>query len=147
MSFTFQSLSFAPLGREGIFPGTIWCGAGNLAYSRDDLGIFPGPDRCCRNHDQCPLKLQPFQRRFGLFNARLHTVSHCACDEVRYCSVRTERKLICLYVVHQDTTLYSHRIYFCCGLNVCFDRSGHSTNLFIYNVGLNFIIFYVCLAA
>lgn len=72
--------SRAPLGPGGLFPGTLWCGAGNSATHPDQLGIFPATDRCCRAHDQCPVKIHPFQTRFGLFNSRLHTVSHCTCD-------------------------------------------------------------------
>ena len=64
-----------------IFPGTMWCGAGNLAESENILGIFQGPDHCCRAHDLCPFKIHPFKSRFGIFNARPHTAMHCSCDE------------------------------------------------------------------
>jgi hypothetical protein len=33
------------LGFAGIFPGTLWCGDGNIADEKSSLGIFPGSDR------------------------------------------------------------------------------------------------------
>ncbi len=33
------------LGFAGIFPGTLWCGDGNIADEKSSLGIFPGTDR------------------------------------------------------------------------------------------------------
>jgi hypothetical protein len=33
------------LGTAGIFPGTLWCGAGNIAEEKSSLGIFSGSDR------------------------------------------------------------------------------------------------------
>ncbi len=33
------------LGFAGIFPGTLWCGDGNIADDKSSLGIFPGADR------------------------------------------------------------------------------------------------------
>ena len=33
------------LGFAGIFPGTLWCGDGNIAEDKSSLGIFPGADR------------------------------------------------------------------------------------------------------
>lgn len=71
----------ALLGSMGLFPGTLWCGFGNSANHSDQLGIFPTTDRCCRAHDQCPLVIEPFKTRFGLFNFRLYSVSECNCDQ------------------------------------------------------------------
>ncbi|CAB4054773.1 PLA2G [Lepeophtheirus salmonis] len=66
----------------GIFPGTYcWCGLGNSAPDKARLGISPFVDRCCRIHDQCPLWILKLESRYGLFNSRFHTVSHCHCDE------------------------------------------------------------------
>jgi len=70
------------LGHYGIFPGTYWCGAGNVAQNKTSLGIFSGSDRCCRDHDMCPYKIRKLSYNYGLYNGRLHTLLHCACDEV-----------------------------------------------------------------
>ena len=64
-----------------IFPGTNFCGAGNIATNPENLGIFPGVDFCCRAHDFCPLKLSKFGLAFGLFNPRPFPAMHCGCDE------------------------------------------------------------------
>ncbi|NXT60506.1 PA2G3 phospholipase, partial [Chaetops frenatus] len=43
-------------------------------------GLFRGPDRCCREHDQCWAQITALQFSYGIRNYRLHTVSHCDCD-------------------------------------------------------------------
>ncbi|NXX60532.1 PA2G3 phospholipase, partial [Scopus umbretta] len=43
-------------------------------------GLFRGPDRCCREHDQCSAQITALQFNYGIRNYRLHTVSHCDCD-------------------------------------------------------------------
>ncbi|CAH2101451.1 unnamed protein product [Euphydryas editha] len=63
-----------------IMPGTKWCGAGQLAESYNELGSDMDEDRCCRDHDNCRLNIGAFTRRFGLFNFRPFTISHCKCD-------------------------------------------------------------------
>ncbi|KAJ7415350.1 phospholipase A2 group III [Willisornis vidua] len=42
--------------------------------------LFRGPDRCCREHDQCWAQIAALQFNYGIRNYRLHTVSHCDCD-------------------------------------------------------------------
>uniref|UniRef100_A0A803W4Y5 Phospholipase A2-like central domain-containing protein n=1 Tax=Ficedula albicollis TaxID=59894 RepID=A0A803W4Y5_FICAL len=42
--------------------------------------LFRGPDRCCREHDQCGAQIAALQFNYGIRNYRLHTVSHCDCD-------------------------------------------------------------------
>ncbi|KAL4223517.1 Phospholipase A2 [Mactra antiquata] len=64
-----------------IFPGTKWCGKGDLAKCYDDLGEDQELDMCCRDHDCCPFVIPPFSRKFGVFNYRFHSLLHCDCDQ------------------------------------------------------------------
>ncbi|XP_051490330.1 group 3 secretory phospholipase A2 [Apus apus] len=66
--------------RGWTLPGTLWCGAGDSAGHSGELGLFRGPDRCCREHDQCSAQIAALQFSYGVRNYRLHTVSHCDCD-------------------------------------------------------------------
>ncbi|XP_039717957.1 group 3 secretory phospholipase A2 isoform X2 [Pteropus medius] len=68
-------------GKRGwTMPGTLWCGVGDSAGNSSELGIFHGPDLCCREHDLCPQNISPFQYNYGIRNYRFHTISHCDCD-------------------------------------------------------------------
>ncbi|XP_040272655.1 group 3 secretory phospholipase A2 [Bufo bufo] len=67
--------------RSWIMPGTLWCGAGSTAENFTSLGVFSGVDRCCREHDHCSPQIQTFEFQYGIRNYRLHTVSHCDCDQ------------------------------------------------------------------
>ncbi|XP_071671977.1 LOW QUALITY PROTEIN: group 3 secretory phospholipase A2 [Patagioenas fasciata] len=67
-----------PRRRRGwTLPGTLCCGAGNSAGNASELGLFHGPDRCCRDHDQCSAQITALQLNYGIRNYRLRTVSHC----------------------------------------------------------------------
>ncbi|XP_041059259.1 group 3 secretory phospholipase A2 [Carcharodon carcharias] len=66
--------------RGWTFPGTIWCGAGDSAENFSDLGLFDRTDLCCREHDHCEHKISAFEYNYGMWNYRLHTISHCDCD-------------------------------------------------------------------
>uniref|UniRef100_A0A2A4JUN0 Phospholipase A2 n=1 Tax=Heliothis virescens TaxID=7102 RepID=A0A2A4JUN0_HELVI len=63
-----------------IVPGTKWCGAGHIAAKYGELGHDAAEDRCCRSHDHCRFNIGMFKRRFGYFNYRPYTISHCRCD-------------------------------------------------------------------
>ncbi|CAG5037073.1 unnamed protein product [Parnassius apollo] len=63
-----------------IMPGTKWCGVGQLAERYSELGDDRAEDRCCRAHDNCHVNIGAFRRRFGYFNFRPYTISHCRCD-------------------------------------------------------------------
>jgi len=65
-----------------IYPGTKWCGTGNVAGGMDDLGENAATDKCCRSHDLCPVTISGFERNYGLLNYRFHTLSHCHCDDI-----------------------------------------------------------------
>ncbi|XP_054028784.1 group 3 secretory phospholipase A2-like [Dryobates pubescens] len=66
--------------RGWTLPGTLWCGLGDSAGNSSELGLFRGPDRCCREHDLCSAQIAALQFSYGIRNYRLHTVSHCDCD-------------------------------------------------------------------
>ncbi|KAM4827762.1 group 3 secretory phospholipase A2 [Thomomys bottae] len=66
--------------RGWTVPGTLWCGVGDSATNTSELGIFRGPDFCCREHDRCPHTISPLQYNYGIRNFRFHTISHCDCD-------------------------------------------------------------------
>ncbi|XP_028564296.2 protein PROCA1 [Podarcis muralis] len=66
--------------RGFTYPGTLWCGAGNIAESYEELGAHQETDRCCREHDHCQHVIHPFTYKYGYRNFRWHTISHCDCD-------------------------------------------------------------------
>ncbi|KAJ6657284.1 hypothetical protein lerEdw1_002651 [Lerista edwardsae] len=66
--------------RGFTYPGTLWCGAGNIAESYDQLGAHRETDKCCREHDHCHHVIHPFTYKYGYRNFRWHTISHCDCD-------------------------------------------------------------------
>ncbi|KAJ6656656.1 hypothetical protein lerEdw1_003543 [Lerista edwardsae] len=67
--------------RGWTMPGTLWCGAGDSAGNFSELGVFQGPDVCCREHDQCEAQIPGLGYGYGMRNFRLHTISHCDCDK------------------------------------------------------------------
>lgn len=64
-----------------VMPGTKWCGNDDLASSYSDLDGFVNADACCRKHDNCPINIAGLERKYGLYNSHLITISHCLCDE------------------------------------------------------------------
>uniref|UniRef100_A0A672KCU9 phospholipase A2 n=1 Tax=Sinocyclocheilus grahami TaxID=75366 RepID=A0A672KCU9_SINGR len=62
------------------YPGTLWCGAGNIADHYDQLGEFEETDKCCRVHDHCPYVIHAFSSNYGYTNFKWHPLSHCDCD-------------------------------------------------------------------
>ncbi|KAM3825973.1 group 3 secretory phospholipase A2 [Vipera latastei] len=70
-----------PRSRRGLtVPGTLWCGAGHSAKQPSELGVFQGPDVCCREHDTCDAHISALGFKYGIRNYHLHTISHCNCD-------------------------------------------------------------------
>ncbi|CAH2052359.1 unnamed protein product, partial [Iphiclides podalirius] len=63
-----------------IFPGTKWCGAGNIADGYDDLGPDSETDKCCRQHDYCPDIIPAGETKYNLTNESFFTRLHCSCD-------------------------------------------------------------------
>ncbi|XP_034557173.1 uncharacterized protein proca1 [Notolabrus celidotus] len=66
--------------RGFTYPGTLWCGAGNMADNYDQLGEFAETDSCCRIHDHCPHVIHAFSSKYGYTNFKWHSVCHCDCD-------------------------------------------------------------------
>ncbi|CAH0758774.1 unnamed protein product [Diatraea saccharalis] len=64
-----------------IYPGTKWCGAGNIAENYDDLGSEVETDRCCRAHDNCPDVIAAGETKYNLTNTAFYTRLSCDCDE------------------------------------------------------------------
>lgn len=65
-----------------MIPGTQWCGRGDRATKYTNLGGFGMADACCRKHDtSCPFHVPAFETRYGVFNWRISSMMHCACDE------------------------------------------------------------------
>uniref|UniRef100_T1IUI3 Phospholipase A2-like central domain-containing protein n=1 Tax=Strigamia maritima TaxID=126957 RepID=T1IUI3_STRMM len=64
-----------------IYPGTNWCGVGATTERYNELGFNAAADRCCRQHDFCSHIIEGFSSKYNIFNYRLHTISHCDCDE------------------------------------------------------------------
>ncbi|XP_034490431.1 phospholipase A2 hemilipin [Drosophila innubila] len=69
---------------SGIIPGTKWCGTGDIAETYSDLGSEMPMDRCCRQHDLCPIKIRAYQNKYELMNDSLYTKSHCICDDMLF---------------------------------------------------------------
>ncbi|KAF3692603.1 Group 3 secretory phospholipase A2 [Channa argus] len=66
--------------RGFTYPGTLWCGAGNMADNYDQLGVFAETDSCCRTHDHCPHVIHAFSSNYGHINFKWHPICHCDCD-------------------------------------------------------------------
>ncbi|XP_019112756.2 uncharacterized protein proca1 [Larimichthys crocea] len=66
--------------RGFTYPGTLWCGAGNMADNYDQLGNFAETDSCCRTHDHCPHVIHAFSSKYGHTNFKWHSICHCDCD-------------------------------------------------------------------
>ncbi|XP_047352600.1 uncharacterized protein LOC124950211 [Vespa velutina] len=79
---------------SGIIPGTKWCGTGDIAENYHDLGREANIDRCCRNHDLCPVKVRAQTSRYNLNNNSLYTKSHCSCDALFYICLKATKNSI-----------------------------------------------------
>ncbi|XP_033325715.2 phospholipase A2 [Megalopta genalis] len=77
-----------------IFPGTYWCGDGDIADNERDLGRFNETDACCRAHDTCPEGIEAGAENYGLKNNGIFTRSACYCDEVFYNCLKKAASII-----------------------------------------------------
>lgn len=69
---------------RAIFPGTLWCGDGNIAKNETDLGFFNKTDACCRTHDNCKINIEAGDTRCNLKNNGIFTRSAYSCDREFY---------------------------------------------------------------
>ncbi|CAN7983760.1 unnamed protein product [Ixodes hexagonus] len=63
-----------------IFPGTKWCGAGDVAKNYDDLGRNKDTDMCCRAHDHSSDYIEAFSTKHGITNTNFYTMTNCHDD-------------------------------------------------------------------
>ncbi|RVE54007.1 hypothetical protein evm_001410 [Chilo suppressalis] len=64
-----------------IYPGTKWCGPGNVADDFNDLGSSAEADMCCRAHDHCPDVILAGETKHNLTNTAFYSRISCDCDE------------------------------------------------------------------
>ncbi|CAO1331269.1 unnamed protein product [Diamesa tonsa] len=67
-------------GLRFIYPGTKWCGPGNIAANDTDLGRLSGEDNCCREHDHCFEQIAPGHCDRSICNEGMFTRVNCECD-------------------------------------------------------------------
>ncbi|XP_076662002.1 phospholipase A2-like isoform X2 [Halictus rubicundus] len=77
-----------------IFPGTYWCGDGDIAKDETDLGRFNKTDSCCRNHDHCNNSISAQSQEYGLINNGIFTRSFCECDHEFYNCLKNVGSLV-----------------------------------------------------
>ncbi|XP_028275849.1 uncharacterized protein proca1 [Parambassis ranga] len=74
--------------RGFTYPGTLWCGAGNMADTYDQLGEFADTDSCCRTHDHCSHVIHAFSTNYGYTNFKWYPICHCDCDNAMKACLR-----------------------------------------------------------
>ncbi|KAG7199459.1 hypothetical protein KM043_014085 [Ampulex compressa] len=79
---------------RAIFPGTYWCGDGDIAENENDLGLFYKTDACCRAHDSCQGGIPAGEERDGLINNGIFTRSPCECDRAFYNCLKEARSIV-----------------------------------------------------
>lgn len=63
-----------------IFPGTKWCGPGDVAKNYDDLGSASRTDSCCREHDHSGDNIPAFETKHNITNYLPYTMTECVYD-------------------------------------------------------------------
>ncbi|KAM7306331.1 uncharacterized protein ISCGN_010057 [Ixodes scapularis] len=91
------------LQRLFIFPGTKWCGAGDVAKEYSDLGVHKGTDMCCRTHDISTDNIPALQTKHGITNNNFYTMTNCKDDRNFY---------NCLSNDNSDTSIAVRTIFF-----------------------------------
>ncbi|CAN8013419.1 unnamed protein product, partial [Ixodes persulcatus] len=89
--------------RRIMFPGTKWCGDGDIAKNYDDLGRESATDMCCRDHDHAADRIASFETKHGVTNVMNYTMTNCQDD----CKLYN-----CLQKVNRPTSNAVGRIFF-----------------------------------
>ncbi|XP_034189624.2 phospholipase A2-like [Osmia lignaria lignaria] len=79
---------------KAIFPGTYWCGDGDISPNKEDLGFFETADACCKAHDSCPDGIPAEGIRDGLLNNGIFTRSPCDCDDAFYRCLKDANNIV-----------------------------------------------------
>uniref|UniRef100_A0A224XGJ6 Phospholipase A2 n=1 Tax=Megacormus gertschi TaxID=1843536 RepID=A0A224XGJ6_9SCOR len=108
-----ETLPSAPQKIKPVFiwPGTRWCGTGNVSSGLDDLGWYREEDKCCREHDLCGDIIQAGGTKDELVNDSKYTRLLCSCDD---------RFWHCLREVNSITSNAIGDFYFNLFQNQCF---------------------------
>ncbi|XP_014473561.1 PREDICTED: uncharacterized protein LOC106743851 [Dinoponera quadriceps] len=77
-----------------IFPGTKWCGDGDIAEHDEDLGRLKQLDMCCRAHDKCKISMVSGAKLGNLWNEGKFTKSACMCDFEFYDCLKATNSII-----------------------------------------------------
>ncbi|XP_072401475.1 phospholipase A2-like [Diabrotica undecimpunctata] len=96
-----------------IFPGTKWCGPGNIAIDDNDFGTENATDACCRAHDHCPDVIEGLESKYNLNNPDFHARLNCDCDMAFY---------NCLKLVNRTSSRKVGKLYFSGLRNKCFKK-------------------------
>ncbi|CAF4800579.1 unnamed protein product [Pieris macdunnoughi] len=106
-----DSKELADLRITLIYPGTKWCGAGNIADGYDDLGPEAEADMCCRDHDNCADYIPAGETKHNLTNKAFYSRLACYCDlQFRHClreaKTKTANKIGTVYFDLLGTECY-----------------------------------------
>ncbi|KAF4519013.1 hypothetical protein B566_EDAN009776 [Ephemera danica] len=99
---------------KAIYPGTKWCGAGNIATNKNDLGQLVREDSCCRDHDTCADVIRPESSKYGLRNPSTSTRFACSCESKFY---------LCLKAIKSRVANQLGHVYFNVLGEDCFKKS------------------------
>ncbi|XP_064486330.1 uncharacterized protein LOC135398796 [Ornithodoros turicata] len=80
--------------RWRIYPGTKWCGDGNIAANYDDVGDDKDVDKCCRAHDHSGETIPPRGTLHGIINYRHYTMSTCEADMLFFGCLKETKSVI-----------------------------------------------------
>lgn len=89
---------------KAIYPGTYWCGDGDISPNKEDLGFFKTTDSCCKAHDLCSENISAGEEREGLLNNGIFTRSSCNCDDAFYRCLKEANNIL---ATHIGTTYFN----------------------------------------